>query len=351
MKSYSLQKHNGNWIMRWSAYIMKADKRVRTQPVRILGPHAMKKSDAMILAAEHFARVKRSPTVLAGDPLSKFVTDVFFPHCVANLKKDTLKLYKQQWKRLEPHLGSIRLRDVRTPHVQAALDAIHDDRGETLCHEMYVHIEVTCSAIVALAIRRGDHPGPNPADECTVRNYGHTNKNKNGAYDLNQTKQFLTLFADDRDILATIAINAFLALRAPEAEALLPSDYNPVTGLVRIHTHTKTGNDELLPVIGPLRQIMVAGWSKINMRRAERVIRKRIEGTTLDWKGWYGFRRGLLTNLYNLGVHVEKACHVLRNSEKTCRRHYLRLDKATTKQDAMDLLEKAYERETVVTAQ
>jgi hypothetical protein len=238
----------------------------------------MKKSDAMIVVAEHFARVKRSPTVGAGDPLSKFVNDVFFPHCVATLKKGTLKHYKQQWKRLEPHLDSLRLRDVSTPHVQAALDAIHDARGETLFHEMYVHIEVTCSAIAALPLRRGDHPGPNLADECTVRNYGHTNKNKNGAYDLNQTKRLLTLFADDRDILATIAINAFLALRKPEAEALLPSDYTPATGLVRIHTHTKTGNDELLPVVGPLRQIMAAGWSKINMRRAERVIRKRLEG-------------------------------------------------------------------------
>ena len=79
--------------MRWSVYIMKDKKRVRTQPVHILGsPLTMKKSDATIVAAERFARVKRSLPVGAGDRFSKFVTDVFFPHCVANLKKDTLKL-------------------------------------------------------------------------------------------------------------------------------------------------------------------------------------------------------------------------------------------------------------------
>jgi integrase len=146
-----------------------------------------------------------------------------------------------------------------TPHIQSALDAIHEDRKDEISHDCYLHIKVTCSAIFTLAIRRGDDPGPNPGKHTTVRNYGHKNHRKNGAYDLNEIKQFLTLFPDG-DTAVAIAINAFLALRKPEAEALSPEDFDPATGLVRIHHKTKTGNDEKLPVVAPLRRILAAGY-------------------------------------------------------------------------------------------
>jgi hypothetical protein len=156
--------------MPWSVY---RDGK-RTQPTHIIASvrSYKKKAEVEPLAAAYFAKMQKSRTVQAGASLSEFVTIVFFPHCESNLRKGTVSLYKQQWKRLEPHLGGIRLRDVMTPHIQSALDAIHDDRGETISHDIYMHAKVTCSAIFSLAIRRGDHPGPNPENQTTVRNYG-----------------------------------------------------------------------------------------------------------------------------------------------------------------------------------
>jgi integrase len=345
MKPYSLQKHHGNWVMRWSVY--RNGK--RTQPTHIIASIAnyKKKTEVEPLAAAYFQRVSRSRTVSAGSSLAEFVTTVFFPHNENRLSRNTTALYRQQWKRLEPHLGSMRLRDVMPPHVQAALDAIHDERKEEISHDAYLHAKVTCSAIFSLAIRRGDHPGPNPENQTSVRGYGHTEHRKNGAYDLNEIKQFLTIFPDG-DVAVAIAINAFLALRKPEAEALVPEDFDPNTSLIRIHTDTKTGNDEKLPVIGPLRHIMAAGgWNKINMRRAEYAIREKLKCSSLEWKGWYAFRRGMLTNLWKLGVPVEEAALILRNSAEVCRRHYLRLDASASKQSTMDVLEKAYEDQRV----
>ena len=179
-----------------------------------------------------------------------------------------------------------------------------------------------------------------------MRKYGHTEHRANGAYDLNEIKQFLTLFPAG-DIAVAIAINAFLALRKPEVEALLPGDFDPTTNRVRIHTHTKTGNDEWLPTVAPLRTILADGWNQIHLRPAEYAIVKALKGTTLKWRGWYAFRRGMLTNLWKLGVPVEEAALILRNSPEVCRKHYLRLDTTASKQSAMDTLEKAYEDQTI----
>lgn len=152
----------------------------------------------------------------------------------------------------------MRLRDVRPCHVQAALDAIHAERGEELGHDVYLHCKVTASAIFALALRLGHHPGPNPEDGTSVRGYGHTKHRENGAYTLEQVTQFLKLFPSGQ-IAVAIGLNAFLGLRKPELEALLPDDFDPARGMVRIHRSTKTGNSEWLPVVAPLGRLLADG--------------------------------------------------------------------------------------------
>ena len=84
-------------------------------------------------------------------------------------------------------------------------------------------------------------------------------------------------------------------------------------------------------------------WEPINLRRAERAIRKRIQGTNLRWLGWYGFRRGMATNLFELGVRPEEAALILRNNRDVVRAHYIKLEEAGKKVDAMARLEQAYD--------
>jgi hypothetical protein len=157
---------------------------------------------------------------------------------------------------------------------------------------------------------------------------------------LDEVKQFLRLFPAG-PVATAIGINAFLALHRPEAEALLPDDYDEERRKVRIHRDTKTGNAEWLPVVAPLVKLVSDGWVQINLRRAEYEIRKKIKGTNLAWRGWYAFRRGLATNL--CGMRPEQACLILRNSAEVVRRHYIRLEQEGTKVDAITRLEQAYD--------
>jgi integrase len=96
-------------------------------------------------------------------------------------------------------------------------------------------------------------------------------------YTLEEIKQFLKVFPAGA-VAVAIRINALLALRKPEVEALLPDDYDKQGGRIRIHRDTKTGNDECLPVVAPLAKLLADGWEQINLRRAEYDIRKRIKG-------------------------------------------------------------------------
>src|SRR5215469_11752414 len=126
---YSIFKSNGSWFVRWTEY----HDGKRKQPSHKLCSVANypKESEVKPLAAEYMTKiVRKAPTIQAGNTVKQFVDGVYLPNCERTLKASTLKLYRQEWHR-EPHLGHIRLRDVMPCDVQAALDAIHQERGET----------------------------------------------------------------------------------------------------------------------------------------------------------------------------------------------------------------------------
>jgi integrase len=337
---YSIFRSNGSWFVRWSEY---RDGK-RTQPSHKLCSVKQypKESEVKPLAETYMATVRKTMTVQAGASVKEFVDNVFLPDVRKRLSGNTVHLYENAWRRLQPSLGHLRLRDVRVCDVQSALDQIHAQRGDEIGHQSYMHCKVTCSAIFSHALRLGHHPGPNPEDGTSVRSYGHGNHRANGAYTLEEVKAFLKLFPAG-PVAVAIGINAFLALRKPEVEALLPDDYDQKQGKIRIHRHTKTGNDEWLPVVAPLTNLLCDGWKQVSLDRAEYEIRKKIKGTNLVWKGWYAFRRGLATNLFRCGMQPEEACLILRNSAEVVRRHYIRLEQEGTKVDAMARLERAYD--------
>jgi integrase len=107
---------------------------------------------------------------------------------------------------------------------------------------------------------------------------------------------------------------------------------------------TKTHEDEedpcAVPIIEPLRVVLDAirpenasGWMFDNTidgaldldNLADRVIKPIFKANGLKWKGWHPYRRGLATNLHELGVPDIVIQAILRHEEiRTTQRSYIK---------------------------
>ena len=107
---------------------------------------------------------------------------------------------------------------------------------------------------------------------------------------------------------------------------------------------TKTHEDEddpgVVPIIQPLHLMLDqirpqagSGWMFGNSiggaldldNLADRVIKPVLEASGLKWKGWHAYRRGLATNLHELGIPDKVIQAILRDEDvKTTQRSYIK---------------------------
>jgi integrase len=122
--------------------------------------------------------------------------------------------------------------------------------------------------------------------------------------------------------------------------------------------NTKTEEDVddpgMVPIIGPLRLLLDAiqptpnaGFMFPNRiggaldldNPADRVVRPILEAHGLEWKGWQAYRRGLATNLKEMGVPDTTIQCILRHEDvSTTQRFYIKTAPKTA-QEAMQKLE------------
>jgi len=125
-----------------------------------------------------------------------------------------------------------------------------------------------------------------------------------------------------------------------------------------LNDETKTHEDDddpgVVPIIEPLRVVLEAikpeiasGWMFPNTiggaldldNLADRVVKPVFKANGLKWKGWHAYRRGLATNLHELGVPDKVIQAILRHEDvSTTQRSYIKtVPRVVT--DAMKQLE------------
>src|SRR5215831_19471851 len=152
-------------------------------------------------------------------------------------------------------------------------------------------------------------------------------------------------------IRAIIGVAAFGGLREGEIRGQWWEDdeghiLNIRRSVWRTHVkyETKTHEDEddpgVVPIIQPLRAMLdtikpevASGWMFPNTiggaldldNLADRVIKPVLEANGLKWKGWHAYRRGLATNLHEVGVPDKVIQAILRHEDvKTTQRSYIK---------------------------
>ncbi|MGA8374674.1 MAG: tyrosine-type recombinase/integrase [Candidatus Sulfotelmatobacter sp.] len=225
--------------------------------------------------------------------------------------------------------GVLRVREYRTLDVQVLLDDIA--ASKPLARNTLAHIKHFLSGAFRYAAQAGVREG-NPVRECHVPKQRQPAKETH-AYDLQEIRTALQVLPTMQR--AAVACAAFAGLRRSEVQGLEWSDYDGEDISVnrsvwRGHVEeTKTKSSKnYVPAIQALRDILdeyrstvsvvpIAGARlfKTNLEvMGRKSIKTAMESVGLKWYGWHAFRRGIASNLFELGCDDITVQRVLRHS-------------------------------------
>lgn len=295
-----------------------------------------REDDIMPLKVEFMQRLNAGKfTPESSMSLREFVEKVYLPYC-EELRASTRKGYEEIWtNHISDRVGHIRVREFRTVDASKMLRAIGEECD--LSKTTLQHIKSVLSGIFSHAKNEGAFDGVNPVQDARIprnaREPGET-----FAYDLTQIRRIL-------DVLpllpqAVIATASFAGLRIGELRGLEWPDYAGDSLSVNrsiwksVVNRPKTrASAQAVPVIRQLAEILNAyrlsmgnpttglifhsgGGEPMDMDKlAQRIVRPAVEAIRLEWYGWHGFRRGIASNLYELGANDKIVQRVLRHAK------------------------------------
>jgi integrase len=364
----SLFKSHGAWYVRYREY---GNKNPIAQRLASLVEYP-KRSEVIPLKNEYMDRLNRIGfTSEAGVGIVDFVEKSYFPAIEKKLARSTVKGYKDAWRCHIKSRVKGRVRDFRTVDGENLMEEIeaHNKTGsDDLAHGTYKHVKVTLSAMFTFAKRKGLYDGVNPMTGVTIPK-GKRHGRKRLAYALEEVEKHLELFSGTEPIAvltedgpytpeitqgvvrAVIGVAAFAGLREGEIRGQWWEDdeqdiLNIRRSVWRTHVkdETKTHEDDedpgVVPIIEPLRFLLDAikpenasGWMFPNTiggaldldNLADRVIKPVFKANGMKWKGWHAYRRGLATNLHELGVPDKVIQAILRHEDvSTTQRSYIK---------------------------
>ena len=289
--------------------------------------------------------------------LQDFVTNVYFPNMAGQKRPSTLKGYKARWdSQLKARCGSFRLREFKTPEAHKVLADIGRANPKFTRSTLH-HLRSLLSAIFRHAIQQGYLTGANPIREASIPSAPEGKETY--AYSLPEVLAMLKVLPDPAR--AIVAVAAFLGLRRGEIRGLEWPDYTGEEIRVMrsvwesVTSEPKTRKSKApVPVIAPLQRLLdqfrlslgnpakgpMFGTMKGTSLSLNNVLNRQIlpalnvcvycgkesdehgkekheyerNSERPEWHGWHAFRRGLATNLHDLGVADKTIQAILRHA-------------------------------------
>lgn len=304
--------------------------------------------------------------------LSTFVDTIYFPYAESSLRGKTVREYKSIWTRysIAEKVAGLRVQDFRTKHGAEILESIaakHD-----VCKSTLQHVKFMLSAVFVLAMNKG-YCDSNPMVGVMLPNVRKSGETY--AYTLTEILSMLALPFDAKT-KAAIGVAAFAGLRESEICGLRWGDYDgeeirvsrSIDRVDNVVNPPKTQKSAApVPVIPTLKRLIEAHkatqalgpdgkpiptapmFTGIRRETADLdkmallVIRPVLESADIPWRGWHAFRRGIASNLFQLGCDDLTVQRILRHSKvQVTREKYIKVRDEKV-ESAMTQLEAAIE--------
>jgi integrase len=363
------------WYVRYSDFRAQDGKVERRRLAHQLGPVAgISKKKARELARQFLAGINTSSlTPETAITLTHFVEQVYFPRIEQRLRPSTLRSYRVEWAaQLKPYCEGLWIRDVRTRHVQAVMDSMAATDRFNFCSMQ--RIKSFLSGVFRLAIQQGYYEAANPIRETSIP----AARRSDETHALSLAEELLMISAVPEPASTMLAVAAFTGARRGEIRGMTWESYRdgellidrsiwngistdpksrkskapiPIIGWLatRLAAHReRLGN----PISGPMfpnqagnpmdpnnllgRVILpalnvcgICSKTEAEHKRANHTYER--NASIPEWRGWHAFRRGLATNLHQMGVDdltiqailrhsnvaVTQACYIKTSSKET----------------------------------
>jgi|ERR1700723_1606248 len=361
MQKGTIFRKGNSWLLGYNVKEARGGKTKWVYHVKKLAPVSPKYRTeasvrhlaAEILAPQNASRVRAEATQSVCD----FISTVYLPFVKRTLKPATADVYEVLYLRLKPHLGDIEMRDFDVPTAERVLIAA---TSKKFAHTTHRNLRNLLSGAFRYALRIGIIRHGNPIRDVVVPKGKPTAKTP--AYTIKEIQGMLAVLPEPARTVVLVA--ALTGLRHAEIRGLKWEDLQDGELHVRRsvwNTHigeTKTlasaAPVPVLPVLARALEVhhktshcefIFAGRTNKPMvlqNMVRKVIVPTLKEAGIAWAGWHGFRRGLGSNLYDLGVPDKVIQAILRHAQlSTTMDIYVKTDTAAS-QTAMNKLEPAF---------
>jgi integrase len=265
--------------------------------------------------------------------LIRFAEDRYLPFVETHKRISTFHGYRNMWKRYLKPRTSILLREFRTVDGERILESIATEHN--LTSTTLAHIKAFLSGIFRYAKRQGVINSENPMRDVVLpkgKPAGETH-----AYSLEEITRMLNVLPEPASTI--VAVAAFTGVRKGELRGFLWENYDSEQVLIsqsfwrghalepktrqskapvpvvmqlarRLDSHRRLSGD---PANGLMFPSPAGKPINLDALSAD-VIVPLITNVGVQWRGWHAFRRGLATNLHQLGVSDKTIQRILRHA-------------------------------------
>lgn len=386
-----------SWFLRYCDNVMQVDGTIvrklvcRKLPVPFCDEYRTKASvkpfAQEMLAPINAGRVNPLSTMLIPD----FVDKVYFPDYVErHLRPSTQKSYRDTWEdHLKGRMAKMTLRGFRTVDGEKLLKEIA--RQTTLGRNSLKHIKAFLSCVFKEAKRLGILDGINPMMDVSVPKAAESQDTY--AYSLDEIRNMIVVLEEPaRTVVLTAALTGLRKgeIRGLRWEHFTGKELSVQQSVWNSHvTEPKTkGSKAPIPVIKQLAEALEAHRRRMgklavgpifqagnrNPLNLDNLSRRDIipmlercsvcgelkeahkfdghefqrDKTLPKWHGWHAFRRGLATNLHQLGIADKDIQAILRHSNIGITMNIYVKSLAEAQIDAMDLLGAEFDKQSIV---